>query len=273
MAVPLKKEVSFEPIKFPGGDNAPVKVSFSPDEVQHLIANAIVEVEKQKKKRRRKSAKSTSLYCSDGRRKPTAAEPIRSKEDFQKIVHYLGENDNLYQRLRNQTLFVLGCSVGLRCGDLCRLRVGDVFTPAGKVKAHIELIEKKTMKRNICKIPNMAANFLAKYYKQLPSTESDAYLFASRKGGSVSLNYVYKLLAEAGKACGLDTKISTHTMRKTYAMAALQSAERAGDASNTLELLQMKLNHSDARITMRYCKAAQDKMDEMSDRVSDWFNV
>ena len=37
-------------------------------------------------------------------------------------------------------------------------------------------------------------------------------------------------------------------------------------------MLQMKFKHSDARVTMHYVKADQDKMDEMSDRVSDWFD-
>ena len=82
---------------------------------------------------------------------------------------------------------------------------------------------------------------------------------------------MYEILNEAGKACGFEGKISTHTMRKTYAMAALQSAEKDGTAGQTLEMLKMKFNHSDERITMHYVKADQDKMDKMSDRVSDWF--
>ena len=55
-------------------------------------------------------------------------------------------------------------------------------------------------------------------------------------------------------------------------MAALHSAEQTGEAGDALAMLQMKFKHSDARVTMHYVKADQDKMDEMSDRVSDWFD-
>ena len=60
-------------------------------------------------------------------------------------------------------------------------------------------------------------------------------------------------------------------MRKTYAMAALQTADGTEASGDTLELLQVKFKHSDKRVTMRYIKADQDKIDKMSDRVSGWF--
>lgn len=256
------------PIEFPSSPDQPKNITLNSDQLQDIIAAAINESKKKPTARKR----TNSLYRSDGVKKATPADPIRTKEDFQKMVETLGNSGPENLRLRNQTLFVLGCSVGLRCGDLLRLKTADVYTTKGDIRKHVELIEEKTKKRNSCKIPDLARTFLLRYLDEKDfDINNETFLFQNKKGGPLSLKRVYFILNEAGKKCGFEGKISTHSMRKTYAMAALQSAEKYGDAGQTLEMLQMKLNHSDARITMRYCKAAQDKMDEMSDRVSDWF--
>lgn len=256
-------------IEFPGVQKQ-LQVTLTPQQLQDLIQNAVTDANKKVKAKRRRT---NSMYTSAGRKKATPADPIRNKEDFQKIVEYFENTGDPKYRTRNKTLFILGCSVGLRCGDLINLKTEDVYTPTGNVKKHIEIIEEKTGKRNVCKIPTLAADALKKYMDEFDFVvDKDTYLFISKKNNSpLTVNGVYRMLKTAGKKCGLDYELSTHTMRKTYAMAALQSAEQDGNIGNTLEMLQMKLNHSDARITMRYCKAAQDKMDEMSDRVSDWF--
>lgn len=256
-------------IEFPGTQRQ-LQITLTPNELQKMIQDAIAGAQKKEKTKRRRT---NSMYTRSGRKKPTPADPVRNKEDFQKIVRYFETTGDPKYRVRNKTLFVLGCSVGLRCGDLINLKTEDVYTPNGRVKKHIELIEQKTGKRNVCKIPSLAADVLTEYMDENDFTvNKDTYLFISKKNGNpLTVNGVYRMLKIAGKNCGLDYELSTHTMRKTYAMAALQSAEQDGNIGNTLEMLQMKLNHSDARITMRYCKAAQDKMDEMSDRVSDWF--
>ena len=54
-------------------------------------------------------------------------------------------------------------------------------------------------------------------------------------------------------------------------LAALQSAEGTVDGSNILNILQTKFNHSDQRITMRYIKMDQEKLDEIAENVSNWF--
>lgn len=256
-------------IEFPGTQRQ-VQITLTPNELQKMIQDAVAGAQKKEKVKRRRT---NSMYTRSGRKKATPADPIRSKEDFQKIVSYFETCGKPKFRMRNKTLFVLGCSAGVRCGDLLNLKTEDVYTKNGKVRKHIEIIEQKTGKRNVCKIPAMAAEALNKYMQEQHfNVDGETYLFVSQKQGKpLTVKSVYQILKDAGHACNIDYELSTHTMRKTYAMAALKSAERDGDAGQTLEMLQMKLNHSDARITMRYCKAAQDKMDEMSDRVSDWF--
>lgn len=257
-------------IPFPS-EYKPQQFTMTQEELYSMIENIVEKTAAPKKpvKKRR----TDSLYLEDGRRKPAPADPIRSKEDFWQLVTYLGDNERSEFALRNRTLFILGCSVGLRCGDLLKLKTNDVYTIDGKVKEHLETIEQKTGKRNTCKIPKMAVKALDVYRKAYNfSIDNNTYLFQSKKGGRLQVRSVSNMLREAGENCGLQIKLSTHSMRKTYAMAALLSARGTIEEGATLELLQMKLNHSDQRTTMLYCKAGQDQMDEMSDRVSSWFD-
>lgn len=222
--------------------------------------------------KKRPHKKGTSgMFTKDGRRKPSPANPIRSKEDFQKIVDYLGDETKHEFALRDKTLFILGCSVGLRCGDLLQLKTSDVYYDNAHVRIHIELFEQKTGKRNMCKIPKMASDALSEYYRNTHfPIDNKTYLFQSKKGGPLLVRSVSNMLKNAGRKCNFDYELSTHTMRKTYAMAALNSANNAAESADIMNMLQTKFNHSDQKITMRYIRMSQDKVDEMSDRVSEW---
>ena len=124
----------------------------------------------------------------------------------------------------------------------------------------------------MCKISHMAKEALREYYQAISfRIDRDTLLFQSKKGGQLNVRSVSNLLKKAGKACGLNIELSTHTMRKTYAMAALQSAEGTVDEANIVSILQNKFNHSNQRITMRYIKMDQEKLDKVAENVSDWF--
>lgn len=268
MAETAKKVVQ-KTILFPVEDQ-PAKLVVTEDDIERIIQQAVKSATATKKARRPR--RTDSLYLKDGRRKPTPADPIKSKEDFKKIVDYLGSNGSEEIALRNKTMFILGCSIGVRCGDLLKLKTADVYYENAHVKDHVELIEQKTGKRNVCKISHMAKEALREYYQAISfRIDRDTLLFQSKKGGQLNVRSVSNLLKKAGKACGLDIELSTHSMRKTYAMAALQSAEGTVDGANILNILQTKFNHSDQRITMRYIKMDQEKLDKVAENVSDWF--
>lgn len=264
------KKVARKTILFPVEDQL-AKLVVTEDDIERIIQQAVKSATATKKAR--KPRRTDSLYLKDGRRKPTPADPIKSKEDFKKIVDYLGSNGAEEIALRNKTMFILGCSIGVRCGDLLKLKTADVYYENAHVKDHLELIEQKTGKRNVCKISHMAKEALKEYYQVMHfQIDRNTFLFQSqKKGGQLNVRSVSAILKKAGKACGLNIELSTHTMRKTYAMAALQSAEGTTDEANIVSILQNKFNHSNQRVTMRYIKMDQEKLDEVSENVSDWF--
>lgn len=265
----LAKRKKEKLVQFPTQTNPETHITMSEDELQQMIQDIVTAARKKNKKKK----PTNSLFIDDGRRKPTPADPIRSKEDFQRLVDCLGSTGDVKFRLRNKAIFVLGCGLGVRCGDLLSLKTADVYETDGSVKEHVELFEEKTRKRNVCKIPKMAVDVLKEYQDEQQSPiNQQTWLFRSRKNGKLNVRSFYHILRSAGEECGLDIDLSTHTMRKTYAMAALQTAEKAGTSGQTIEMLQEKFKHSSQRVTMHYVKVDQDRMDEMSDRVSDWFD-
>ena len=54
------------------------------------------------------------------------------------MVDHLANNGRKGNRLRNKTLFILGCMTGLRCGDVLNLHVADVYKSPTEVKSHID---------------------------------------------------------------------------------------------------------------------------------------
>ena len=73
------------------------------------------------------------------------SEPLRTKDDIQKMKTYFLEN----KRYRDYALFVLGVNTALRIGDLLRLTWKDIMDfKTGQINDHLTLIEQKTQKKN-----------------------------------------------------------------------------------------------------------------------------
>lgn len=193
---------------------------------------------------------------ANGVKKATPADPIRDPRDIKRIQKYFLDRNEI----RNYTLFSLGVSFTLRIGDLLSIRFGDVFTSDGKVKKDITLHEQKTTKRNKVTINSKCSRILDKYldwtYEQLgrwPLEEEPLFFSKTSKGGTlkaISVSMVDKVLRRVKRDLDLEEHLSSHSMRKTMVYHTIKNNEY--DPS-TLYLLQRMLNHSDQRVTFRYC--------------------
>lgn len=194
---------------------------------------------------------------SNGVKKATPADPIRNIEDVQRVQQYFLDR----HEIRNYTLFSLGVSFTLRIGDLLSIRFGDVFTTNGKVKKEVILREQKTTKRNKVSINSKCRQILDSYldwtYKTLGRwPDQDEPLFFSRTSKqdgelkAISISMVDKVLRRVKRDLNLEEHLSSHSMRKTMIYHTIKNNNYD---QATLYLLQRMLNHSDQRITFRYC--------------------
>lgn len=226
------------------------------------------EPEKKTRTKRPDAPERYSDFKSDGKRKPHAADSIRSYDDFRAMQQYYLDRG----RIRDWTMWTVGVSLGLRVSDLLSLKFGDIIDTDKKTfMPRLRIREQKTGKSNACLITESVQHAITKYLDYLHYRfDLDGYLFASKKtGGKMYEEYGWKILSDAGKALNLPLVIGSHTMRKSFANIAACVDKSCVDM-NSITKVQGLLNHSDQRVTMKYLGSYQDMYDRARIAVSDF---
>lgn len=206
-------------------------------------------------------------YKSDGKRKPHAADPIRSYEDFKAIQDYFLTRN----KIRDWTLWTMGVSLGLRISDLLSLRIGSLLNNDRSFRTRLFVKEQKTSKINNCLITEAVKDAATKLFDSMGwEFDLEDYLFKSAKTkGKMFEEYGWKILSDAGKALNLPIVIGSHTMRKSFANIAA-CVDKSNIDMNAITKIQGLLNHSDQRVTMRYLGTYQTMFDKAREAVSDF---
>lgn len=175
-------------------------------------------------------------------------EPIRDKRKIEEMKEELKKYGT-----RDYLMFIFGINVGLRISDIITLKVKDVLNYSGNMKEHIEIREDKTEKIKKFKINAVLSTEMYNYIKNM---NYDEYIFKSRKGNNQHITRfrAYTILNNASRNVGIDYKIGTHTLRKTFGYWFYQQ-------THDIALLQELFNHSSPNITLRYIGITQDTVD------------
>ena len=156
--------------------------------------------------------------------------------------------------IRNRSLFMLGVSVGGRISELIALKVNDVWQNSKPVS---DLL----FDRNIVKggevsraVPvntdgqQAIANLIAWHLELYGNTDPTRPLFPSRKGQglkAMSRIAAHDALKDAFETAGLNGKLGTHSLRKSY-------AQRLYEHTNDIYAVQEMLGHKSVVTTQRY---------------------
>ena len=203
-----------------------------------------------------------------------AADPIKNVEDIIRVQEYLIDK----KRYRDNLLFICGVNLGLRAGDLLRLKVGHLLASDGQsynLKAVIQ--EEKTNKVRTFFLNDSIMDAADMYFADLqakgdPISLND-YLFKSRSNNRskgirdedgnvveyqsvsnepIDLRSVDRILKDViNKQCGIDVHASTHCLRKTFGYHMVMS-NPVVDRNRAVSMLQKIFNHSSETITLRY---------------------
>jgi integrase len=178
-------------------------------------------------------------------------EPIRDKNKI-KLMKVVLKNKSI----RNYLLFTLGINTGLRISDLLQLKIKNVSN--GKIKDNIYIRERKTSKEKIFGLNKTAKEAIKEYLNSLDKYELDWYLFKSKKGVNQPISRIqaYDILNIASVEVGINDKIGTHTLRKTFGYHARMKGVG-------IEILQKIFNHSAPGVTMRYIGISQDEIEDV----------
>lgn len=169
-------------------------------------------------------------------------EPIRDKEKIELVKAILKQHGT-----RDYLLFLMGINSGLRISDILKLKVKDVLD-----REYIEIKEQKTGKYKRFPITNSFKDTLKEY---VIDKEPNEWIFSSRVGAkAITRIQAYRIISSACAKAGINEKIGTHTLRKTFGYHFYKEKK-------DIALLQSILNHSAPSVTLRYIGINQDIID------------
>lgn len=170
-------------------------------------------------------------------------QPLTTKEEIAEMIEALGMSK---KGLRNQLLFKLGISTGLRCSDLVKIKIADV-----KGKTSFISNEGKTKKTRTVYLNNVLAELIE--YLEIVAAD-EVYLFPNGKGGHISVTQAYRILEKAGDLIG-NQSIGTHTMRKSFGYKYYQETK---DIATLMDIF----NHSSQAVTLRYIGISEERIEQ-----------
>ncbi len=203
------------------------------------------------------------------------SEPIKDIEDINRITQYLIEQE----RWRDNMLFIVGINLGLRVSDLLRLRFSHMINDNFTFKDRFPLLEKKTRntrkvkKNRYLTINNAVVEAVTLYLEHTPGVKLSDYMFRSESTGGnykednqenresrpLSRSSVDRMLKGIAKDLDLNCKVSTHTLRKTF---AYHQMVMSGNSSRKLLVLQKMFGHSSAAQTLDYIGITRDEIED-----------
>jgi integrase len=192
---------------------------------------------------------------SRGINKAQEVEPIKNIKDIQKVKQFLQGKKNK----RDYTLFVVGINVGLRAGDLLKLKIKDVLD-GNKFKEGIKIEEEKTDKARVFEINKSAQDAIKMYLNSLEGYSPEDYLFKAQKKhidkemgievDNLTVESAHKIIKNTLRDLNIKGNYGTHTLRKTFAYHIYSNNIK--ENPSILDTLQKMLNHSSTAVTLRY---------------------
>jgi len=168
-------------------------------------------------------------------------EPIRDKNKIEKVKQVL-----LSKSIRDFLIFEIGVNSGLRISDLLALKVKDVAH-----KKYLEIKERKTGKNKRFPLNQVIIEKINEFIK---NKNPENYLFCGQNTHQLSRVQAYRIIKNACQKVGVNERIGTHSLRKTFGYHFYKS-------NKDIALLQNILNHSSPNITLRYIGINQDIID------------
>lgn len=194
-----------------------------------------------------------------------AAEPIKRMEDIIAVSKFLIRN----KRYRDNMLFIVGINFGLRASDLRLLRFSNLINDNLVFKDSFPVFEQKTRntrkrkKNRYITINNAVIEAVTLYLANTDNVSLSDYMFKSEAAnagdGNVPLTVrsIDRILKSIAKDVGLSTKVSTHTLRKTFCYWMMVYGQ---NDPRRLLLLQKILNHASPAQTLDYVGLTQEEI-------------
>jgi len=187
---------------------------------------------------------------------------MRSPKQWQNIPKFLNlqEIEKIIQApdlqrptgLRDRAMLEVLYATGLRVSELCRVGVSDLNSDLGVVRT-----TGKGNKQRLVPVGKEALAAVSEYLRSgrsaLLKGRSSRYLFITARGGCLTRQAFWKLLAGYGRKAGIFRGLTPHVLRHSFATHLLE-----GGAD--LRSVQVMLGHSDISTTQIYTHVLRSRL-------------
>lgn len=171
------------------------------------------------------------FYYLDRPRKEKTLPVVLSKEEVFSMI-------KLTDNIKHKAILMITYSAGLRVSETINLKLKDIDS-----KRNTLIIRQgKGKKDRNSLLSEKTLVFLREYYKLYTPKE---YLFTGQNGGEYTASSIQKIVKQAASRAGIIKKVTTHTLRHSFATHLLEQGVN-------LRYIQTLLGHESSKTTEIY---------------------
>jgi integrase/recombinase XerD len=203
-----------------------------------------------------------SFLVREGKIASDPTEQVRTPKQWQTIPKFLNlsQIDKLVQApdpstptgLRDQAMLQLLYATGLRVSELCRVTVSDLNLELGVLRT-----TGKGNKQRVVPVGRAALAAVRRYLESgrglILKGRASRFLFITSRGGPMTRQAFWKLLAGHGRRVGIFKNLTPHVVRHSFATHLLE-----GGAD--LRSVQTMLGHADISTTQIYTHVLRSRL-------------
>lgn len=160
--------------------------------------------------------------------------------------------------IRDKAMLETMYASGLRVSELLKLEKGQV----NLTKGVITVFGKGAKERKV-PLSDYAIDYIKKYLAEVRNkseNKGSKYLFLNRKGEPISRIYFFKQVRKYSELAGIETQVSPHTLRHSFATHLLNHGAQ-------LRIVQGMLGHTNIATTQIYTHVSSDKLKSDYDKI------
>ena len=170
-----------------------------------------------------------------------------TNEQYETIIKTLRTGTSAFRaNPRIATVLTVEANLGIRLGDVLRLRLADIVKDGGRYRLNIR--EEKTGKRRTFSVPQEMYSFLRSYADEHDINDQDPLFPITNRAVQKHLKVVCDYLGYEN--------ISTHSFRKWYATDIYNAS------GHDIILVQTLLQHSSPVTTRRYIGMSEERIEK-----------